>query len=63
MHDWILSTIALLGCAFMIYVFFHWLRDEENPKRPRERREPSSLEDRHLPPQRPFIVGSPRHHF
>src|SRR4029077_2736226 len=29
----ILSTLALLGCAFLIYVFFHWLRDELNPKR------------------------------
>jgi hypothetical protein len=29
----ILSTVALLGCAFLIYAFFHWLRDELNPKR------------------------------
>jgi len=29
----ILSTLALFGCAFLIYVFFHWLRDELNPKR------------------------------
>jgi hypothetical protein len=33
----ILSTLALLGCAFLIYVFFHWLRDELNPKRPVKR--------------------------
>jgi hypothetical protein len=33
----ILSTLALLGCAFLIYVFFHWLRDELNPKRPMKR--------------------------
>src|SRR5579863_4516537 len=33
----ILSTLALLGCAFLIYVFFHWLRDELNPKRPPKR--------------------------
>jgi len=26
--------LALLGCAFLVYVFFQWLRDELNPKRP-----------------------------
>jgi threonine/homoserine/homoserine lactone efflux protein len=30
----ILSMLALLGCAFLVYVFFQWLRDELNPKRP-----------------------------
>jgi threonine/homoserine/homoserine lactone efflux protein len=35
MANLILSTLALLGCAFLIYVLFHWLRDELNPKRPR----------------------------
>jgi hypothetical protein len=33
----ILSTLALFGCVFMVYVFFHWLRDELNPKRPARR--------------------------
>jgi hypothetical protein len=27
----ILSTVALLGCALLIYAFFHWLREELNP--------------------------------
>ena len=27
----VLSTLALLGCVFLIYVLFHWLRDELNP--------------------------------
>jgi len=26
--------LALLGCAFLVYAFFQWLRDELNPKRP-----------------------------
>ena len=30
----ILSMLALLGCAFLVYVFFQWLREELNPKRP-----------------------------
>jgi hypothetical protein len=34
----ILSMLALLGCVFLIYVFFHWLRDELNPKRPTRHR-------------------------
>jgi uncharacterized membrane protein len=33
----VLSTLALLGCAFMVYVLFHWLREELNPKRPVKR--------------------------
>jgi hypothetical protein len=47
----ILSMLALLGGIFLIYVFFHWLRDELNPKRPsaRSRREP---EPRRLYPLR-----------
>ncbi len=52
----ILSTLALLACAFLIYVFFHWLRDELNPKRPLKRiqRRPQ------LPaPQRPYVIRYP----
>ncbi len=30
----ILSMFALLGCVFLIYALFHWLREELNPKRP-----------------------------
>jgi len=33
----ILSTIALLGCAFLIYAWFHWLREELDMKRPAHR--------------------------
>jgi hypothetical protein len=52
----ILSTLALLGCAFLIYVFFHWLRDELNPKRPMKRiqRRPQSPA-----PQRPYVIRYP----
>jgi hypothetical protein len=52
----ILSTLALLACAFLIYVFFLWLRDELNPKRPLKRiqRRPQ------LPtPQRPYVIRYP----
>jgi hypothetical protein len=60
MPDWILSTFASLGCAFLIYVLFHWLRDEPNPKR---RQKPASRETPAVPQHRPFIVSSPhRHH-
>jgi hypothetical protein len=52
----ILSTLALLGCAFLIYVFFHWLRDELNPKRPLKRgyRPPKFSE-----PHRPYVIRYP----
>ena len=52
----ILSTLALLGCAFLIYVFFHWLRDELNPKRPvrRIQQRPQSRA-----PQRPYVIRYP----
>jgi uncharacterized membrane protein len=33
----VLSTLALLGCVFMVYVLFRWLREELNPKRPVKR--------------------------
>jgi hypothetical protein len=46
----ILSTFALLGCFFLIYVFFHWLRDELNPKRRSKR-----------PGHRHWQVPAPRH--
>jgi threonine/homoserine/homoserine lactone efflux protein len=45
----ILSTLALLGCGFLIYVFFQWLREELNPRRPSSRRE-------RVGEQRPFVV-------
>jgi threonine/homoserine/homoserine lactone efflux protein len=59
MQDWILSTIGLLGCAFLIYVFFHWLRDELNPK---SRRRPGVREMHGADDGRPFIVRSHRNH-
>ena len=49
----ILSTLALLGCVFLIYVFFHWLRDELNPKRPVKRG--------HRQPQAPGTARRLRH--
>jgi hypothetical protein len=48
----ILSTLPLLGCIFLIYVFFQWLRDELNPKRPSR---PDSTENG-LGERRPFVV-------
>jgi hypothetical protein len=50
----ILSMLALLGCIFLIYVFFHWLRDELNPKRPsaRRRRVWFTLPE----PRRPYLL-------
>jgi hypothetical protein len=48
-----LSTLALLACALLIYVFFHWLRDALNPKRP------TKPYPRHAPkraPLRPYVV-------
>jgi hypothetical protein len=39
----ILSTFALLGCVFLIWVFFHWLREELNPKRPVRRKASAAL--------------------
>jgi len=39
----ILSTLALLGCVFMVYVLFHWLREELNPKRPVKHRRLQSI--------------------
>jgi hypothetical protein len=53
MANMVPSTLALLACALLIYVFFHWLRDELNPKRPTK---PYS---RHAPtqaPLRPYVV-------
>jgi hypothetical protein len=52
----ILSMLALLGCIFLIYVFFHWLRDELNPKRPSaRRRERFTLPE----PRRPYLLRKP----
>jgi len=49
----ILSTLALVGCAFLIYVFFHWLRDELNPKRRVKR----GNRGRRIPnPQPPYVI-------
>jgi hypothetical protein len=52
----ILSTLALLGCAFLIYVFLHWLRDELNPK--------GSAKRGYRPPEfsaphRPYVIRHP----
>jgi len=33
----VLSTLALLGCAFLVYVLFHWLREELDLKKPAHR--------------------------
>jgi hypothetical protein len=49
----VLSTLALLACALLIYVFFHWLREELNPKRP------TKPYPRHAPtqaPLRPYLM-------
>jgi hypothetical protein len=53
----ILSMLALLGCIFLIYVFFHWLRDELNPKHPSARghRERFTLPE----PCRPYLLRKP----
>jgi hypothetical protein len=51
----VLSTLALLGCAFMVYVLFHWLREELNPKRPLKRGQQSTAESR-----RPFLIRGAR---
>jgi hypothetical protein len=48
----ILSTLALLGCVFMVYVFFHWLRDELNPKRPAQRGQQRRIPE----PRPPFVI-------
>jgi hypothetical protein len=49
--------LALLGCIFLIYVFFHWLRDELNPKRPSARRH----HERFTLPElcRPYLLRKP----
>jgi hypothetical protein len=33
----VLSTFALLGCAFLVYAWFQWLREELDLKRPTHR--------------------------
>jgi len=33
----VLSTFALLGCAFLVYVWFQWLREELDLKQPAHR--------------------------
>jgi hypothetical protein len=33
----VFSTIALLGCAFLVYACFQWLREELDLKRPAHR--------------------------
>ena len=48
----ILSTLALFGCAFMVYVFFHWLRDELNTKRALKRNRQSHIRDQ----RRPYVI-------
>jgi hypothetical protein len=50
----IFSTFALVGCAFLIYAWFRWLREELDLKRPahRDRRKP-------LPP--PYVNRKPHY--
>jgi len=47
----VLSTFALLGCAFLVYAWFQWLREELDLKQPahrdRRRKQP-------LPP--PYVI-------
>jgi hypothetical protein len=52
----VLSTLALLGCVFLIYVFFHWLRDELNPKR---RPKPKRTQAPMLETRRPYTIRKP----
>jgi hypothetical protein len=33
----VLSTFALLGCAFLVYAWFQWLREELDLKQPAHR--------------------------
>src|SRR6202000_2721818 len=33
----VLSTLALVGCAFLVYAWFCWLREELDLKRPAHR--------------------------
>jgi hypothetical protein len=49
----VLSTFALFGCAFLIYAWFQWLREELDLKRPahRDRRRKT------LPP--PYVIRTP----
>jgi hypothetical protein len=49
------STFALVSCAFLIYVWFRWLREELDLKKPahRDRR-------RKLPPP-PYVIRKPHH--
>jgi threonine/homoserine/homoserine lactone efflux protein len=49
----ILSMLALLGCAFLVYVFFQWLREELNPKRPGRR---GRLQKPIEGPRGPYVV-------
>ena len=50
----VFSTIALVGCAFLVYVWFQWMREELDLKRPahRDRRR------KPLPP--PYVVYKSR---
>jgi hypothetical protein len=50
MPTMIFSTIALLGCAFLIYVWFLWLREELDLKRPAHR----DRNRKPLPP--PYVI-------
>ncbi len=59
MGNVILSTLALLGCAFLIYVFFHWMRDELNPKKPVKPQRRQTGTDA---PQRPYVVRTRHGH-
>jgi hypothetical protein len=61
MQDLVLATIGLAGCAFLIYVFFHWLREGLNSKPPLKLKRRSISPDSHRPQQRPFVVPPQRH--
>jgi hypothetical protein len=48
------STFALVGCAFLIYVWFRWLREELDLKKPAHR-------DRRRKPPPPYVIRKPHH--
>jgi threonine/homoserine/homoserine lactone efflux protein len=50
MPTMIFSTIALAGCAFLVYAWFQWLREELDLKRPTHR------DRRSKPLPLPFVI-------
>jgi hypothetical protein len=51
----VFTMFALLGCAFLVYACFHWLREELDLKRPAHR----DRQLRPLPP--PYVIRKPHH--